>query len=237
MSRCALLFALLASFFLAGSPATAATETATDNPWRLAAKARSPADISLWTRTVPGAQLKAFRGATHVEVPMESVTAFLHDTEAMTHWVFRCKEARILAENDDGTMYVHLKIDGIWPLEDRDAVVKVIPDLVPATGELRLIGVAAPDYLPPQPDHIRIPSIESTWLMRPGANGLLYVEWSGHVDPAGNVPRWLANTLVTLVPRYTLKHMRELVADPKWRQPAQREFGHLLIERVRNNAR
>ena len=226
-SPAALLCTTLLALLLSGVAGAAS------DGWVTAAKARTPEDISLWTRSVPGAALKAFRGATHVAVPMESAVAFLYDTSVMTQWIFRCREARILAEESDGSMLVHLKIKGIWPLEDRDAVIRVTPTLDTATGELRLTGIAAPDYLPKQAGYIRIPSIESSWLMKPAANGLLRIEWSGHVDPAGNVPLWLANTVVTLVPRYTLKHMRELVAEPKWQTPAQRELGARLIERTR----
>ncbi|MFZ5757191.1 MAG: START domain-containing protein [Pseudomonadota bacterium] len=206
-----------------------------DEGWISAAKARTPQDISLWTRTVPGAELKAFRGATHVDVPVAGMAAFLYDTHAMPDWIFRCREARILAEHEDGTVDLHLKIKGIWPLEDRDAVIHVTPEVTPGGG-LRLTGVAAPDLLPLQPGYIRIPSIESTWLMQPADNGLLRIEWSGHVDPAGNVPRWLANALVTLVPRYTLRHVHMLTEDEKWRSPARLEQGWRLIERSRRRA-
>lgn len=226
-SPAALLCATLLALLLSGAASAAS------DGWVTAAKARTPGDISLWTRSVPGAALKAFRGATHVPVPMESAVAFVYDIPTMTRWIFRCQEARLLAEESDGSRVIHLKIKGIWPMEDRDAVIRVTPTLDTATGELRLTGIAAPDYLPKQEGYIRIPSIESSWLMKPAANGLLRVELTGHVDPAGNVPLWLANSVVTLVPRYTLKHMRELVAEPKWQTPAQRELGARLIERTR----
>lgn len=226
-SPAALLGTALLALLLSGIAGAAA------DGWVTAAKARTPEDISLWTRSVPGAALKAFRGATHVTVPMESAVAFVYDISTMTRWIFRCQEARLLAEESDGSRVIHLKIKGIWPMDDRDAVIRVTPTLDTATGELRLTGIAAPDYLPKQEGYIRIPSIESSWLMKPAANGLLRVELTGHVDPAGNVPLWLANSVVTLVPRYTLKHMRELVSEPKWQTPAQRELGSRLIERTR----
>lgn len=220
------------------SPAVAAKDviSADTDGWVVAAKARSPSDISLWTRTVPGAQLKSFRGATHLDAKMESMVAFLYDTRRMQDWLFRCKEARILEERPDAT-YVYIRIKGIWPLEDRDAVVKVVPEFVAATGEIRLRGTAAPDFLPQQEGHIRIPAIESTWLMRPAGPGQLYVEWWGHVDPAGNVPRWLSNSIATLIPRYTIKQVRGQIAADTWKTPASLEAGSKLLERIRQTPR
>lgn len=231
----ALLAVVLSAFTAPVALATEPSPAPDDGGWISAAKARTPEDISLWTRMVPGAELKAFRGATHVKVPMESMVAFAYDTAAMPDWVFRCKQARILADNPDGSVYVYMTIDGIWPLEDRDAVVKVTPEYVPATGEVRLTGIAAPDYFPHQPGFIRIPSIETSWSIRPVDDGMLRVEWTGHVDPAGNVPRWLANSVATIIPRYTLKHLRELVADPKWQRPEHFSAGEKLLDRVKQH--
>lgn len=237
MTRTAHLFALTLGLLAAVlAPAATAKDTADTDGWVVAAKARSPSDISLWTRTVPGAQLKSFRGATHLETGMESMVAFLYDTSLMQDWLFRCKEARILEDRPDAT-YVYLRIKGIWPLEDRDAVVKVVPEFVAATGEIRLRGTAAPDFLPKQEGHIRIPAIESTWLMRPAGQGQVYVEWWGHVDPAGNVPRWLSNSIATLIPRYTIKQVREQITADRWKSAASLEAGSKLLERIRQTPR
>lgn len=228
------LFVLAAALLGLAATASADVVPGDDNAWVIAAKARSDSDISLWTRVIPGAELKAFRGATHVQVPLESAVAFFNDVPSMPKWIFRCKEARVLAEMPDGTKYIHLKIDGLWPLEDRDAVIKATSRYVSETGDLQMLGVAAPDYLPKQEGYIRIPAIETTWNIRATDDNQLRVQFSGHVDPAGSVPRWLANALVTMVPRYTLKHMHDLVVDPKWQQAEQRQLGARLLERVKH---
>lgn len=205
--------------------------------WVVAAKARTPEDISLWTRVVPGAELKAFRGETHTDAPIENVIALLHDTASMPEWIFRCREASIVGEDPNGDTYVYMKVKGIWPLEDRDAIVHVHPDYDAKTGEITMTGTAAPDYLPKSPDYVRIPSIESTWRLTPTENGLVRIVWEGHVDPAGNVPRWLANSVATLVPRFTLRSARDLLQEPARRSPAQHDVGAALIEQFRARQR
>lgn len=204
-----------------------------DSGWVVVARARSPDDISLWTRHIAGAELKAFRGATELELPVEGLLAFLDDVPRMTKWLFRCRQAKIITRLDDGVVYIYLQIEGIWPVEDRDAVVKVVPEYTAATGTIRLVGTAAPDYLPPSEGYVRVPSLETTWLMRPAGEGRIYVEWSGHVDPGGKVPRWLSNVLAPLVPRHTLQHLREETAQPLWLHPAQREHGAEMLARFR----
>lgn len=205
-----------------------------EESWVVAAKARSPQDISLWTRVVPGAELKAFRGATHTDTDIASAVAMLNDEATICHWTFRCEEVRKVGTAENGDVYFYLKIKGLWPVSDRDAVIRAHPILNTRTGELVITGVAAPDYLPRSPSHVRIPSIESTWRLTPTANNLVRVEWEGHVDPAGSVPRWMSNAIATLIPRFTLNKIRNLLAEPQWRSPAAREAGQALLAQVRH---
>lgn len=209
----------------------------TNDGWVLAAKARSPEDISLWTRSIAGAELKAFRGVTHSDAPIENLIALLYDTAATPEWLFRCQEAAIVGEETNGDFYLHLKIKGIWPLDDRDAIILVRPFFDRQTGEILMTGTAAPDYLPPLPNYVRIPAIASTWRLTPTPQGLVRIEWEGHVDPAGNVPRWLANSMATLVPRHTLRNFRNLMDEPARRSPTQQAAGAAIIEHIRSNNR
>ena len=208
----------------------------TEDGWVVAAKAREPQDISLWTRVVPGAELKAFRGATHTDVPLANAVALLYDVATMPEWIFRCREARILGVADNGDTFVYLKIHGIWPVGDRDAIIRVHPVYNAKTGELVVTGTAAPGYAPEVPGYVRIPAIESSWRMTPVAGNLLRIEWSGHVDPAGNIPRWLSNSVATLVPRYTMREVRNLLQAPAWRTAATRDRGNALLAQVRSQA-
>ncbi len=228
---------LLAGLFVAGLFSASAiadgnpsaSNAHPDDDWVVIAKARKPNDISLWTRTIDGAELKAFRGATELEIPLDSLIAFLDDTPRMSTWLFRCQHAKVLTRAENGIVYVYIQISGIWPLGDRDVVMKIIPDYDPATGVVRMTGQAVPTYLPPVKGFVRIPSLESIWLIRPTEQGRLHVEWSGHVEPGGKVPHWLANVLAPLVPRYTLSQLREEISQPLWMQPAQRELGAELL--------
>lgn len=229
MTRLATLFASMFAALTLSLPAQAADKEA---DWVVAAKARSPQDISLWTRVVPGAELKAFRGATHTDADLASVVAMLNDERTMCTWSFRCAEVRKVGTADNGDIYFYMKVKGLWPVADRDAVIRAHPVLNTRTGELVVTGTAEPDYLPRSPTHVRIPSIESTWRMTP-ANNLVRLEWTGHIDPAGNIPRWMSNTIATLIPRYTLNKMRQLLEEPQWRSPAARESGQTVLGQIR----
>lgn len=222
--------ALLLSGLLLGALAMAAES---EEGWVVAAKARSTEDISLWTRVVPGAELKAFRGATHTDAPIYNIVAMLNDEPTLCEWSFRCDEVRMVGTADNGDTYIYMKVKGMWPVSDRDAIIRAHPVLNTRTGELVITGTAAPDYLPRSPNHVRIPAIESTWRLTPAQNNLVRIEWSGHIDPAGNIPKWMSNSIATLIPRYTLHRIRKLLDDPKWRSPAARDNGAAVLKQVR----
>lgn len=221
---------LMLSALLLLTPAFAADS---DDGWVVAAKARSVDDISLWTRVVPGAELKAFRGATHTDAAMPNIVAMLNDEPTLCEWSFRCEEVRFVGKADNGDYFIYMKVKGMWPVSDRDAIIRAHPVLNTKTGELVITGTAAPDYLPRSSKHVRIPAIESTWRLVPAANNLVYIEWSGHIDPAGNIPRWMSNTVATLIPRFTLHRIRKLLDAPEWRSPAARDKGNEVLQTVR----
>lgn len=225
----------LATLIFAGLMLTFAAHAAdTEGDWVVAAKARSTDDISLWTRVVPGAELKAFRGANHTTASLPQVVAMLNDEATMCEWSFRCEDVRKVGTAENGDIFLYMKVKGLWPVADRDAVIRAHPVLNTKTGELVITGTAAPDYLPRSPNHIRIPSIESTWRLTPSANNLVRLEWTGHIDPAGSIPRWMANSIATLIPRYTLHKIRKILDEPRWRSPAARDAGNAVLGDIRN---
>jgi hypothetical protein len=200
-----------------------------DDGWVPASKARSPEDLSLWTRYVDGAQLKAFRGMSHTRAPLHAIVTFLNDVERSPDWIFRCREARLLQRDYGGDTYIYMRYKGIWPMEDRDAVIRLTSRYNPLTGEVLLNAEAAPDYLAPVEGVVRVPSIHSQWRLQPADDGLIRMTFTGHVDPGGFLPLWLANTLVTLIPRYTIRDAQEILDGPDYRSEDKLAHGRAIL--------
>lgn len=190
---------------LASVVVSAGVHAAGAGPWELASDSNG---IRVYTQAVPGQDLKNFRGVVRVHAPMRQVLAALVDVERMPQWFFNLREARFLeVGGPDGTrMYLWLK--GIWPVSDRDAVVALSHRQDVVTGALHLNAVAAPEGYPLMRERVRIPRMQSGWVITPVSATVTEIQLNGNADPGGRIPVWLANLVVTLMPKETLKNLR-----------------------------
>jgi len=45
------------------------------------------------------------------------------------------------------------------------------------------------------------------------------IEMIGNGDPGGAIPLWLANSVVTILPKESFKNLRDHLADPRYQDP------------------
>lgn len=187
-------------------------ETNAEN-WEL----KKEGKITVYTRYIPGEQLKAFKVSTIVKSNLASMLTLLADTEAFPEWFFMMKGMELLKEpNAQGETYVRLLTESPWPVKDRDAVIKATLKQNPDTKEIVITGIGVPDYYPQQKNFVRMPTLESSWRFTPLPDGMLEVEMIGHANPGGNIPRWLANLAVTVMPTRTMKNIHKMLAKEKY---------------------
>lgn len=169
--------------------------------------------IAVYNAVVPGQELRAFRGVVTVDSPLKPVLALLADTANMPAWFFQMRSARDVRL--DGGDYIHFVIAGIWPVSDRDAVVRVSPEQQD-DGTVVITVRGQPDRLPKQAGHVRIPRLESSWIVRPVSATRTEITLTTSSDPGGALPRWVANLVATDMPRHTLTALRQELRKPAY---------------------
>lgn len=198
--------------------------------WMRVATARDDSDVSLWTRYISGQQMKQFRGETHARSTVEQALALFLDMKAAPDWLYRCDEAQILQQKGPHEYIVYLRFRGIWPLQDRDAVLRVIGNQDAKTGVVTMVGTALPEFLPVQPDLVRVPALAASFVLAPVAADKLRIEMTGHFDPGGVVPVWMANMVVTIMPKHSLTRMSEILRGPEYASGARLEVGRKALK-------
>lgn len=196
----------LAALFLALTTTAAAAAD-----WQLQS---SRDGIAVYTADVPGQDLRAFRGVTTLNAPIRSVVALLADTGNMPNWFFHMKSARELPAAA-GETYRYLVIAGIWPVSDRDAVVRV-SSAQQADGSMLLTAVGMPDKYPVQSCCVRIPRMESSWKVVALAPNRTEVTLTTSSHPGGALPLWIANLVANDMPRKTLSALAREVTRPAY---------------------
>lgn len=202
--------AVLAFLWLFAAPAAMAAE------WEFSSDRDG---ITVWTRTIPGAPLKDFRGRMVVDKPLDAVAAGVTDAPTYPEWFFQMREARILEGKSLDDVYVYFVIGGIWPVSERDAVGRAHVSQDPRTLAIRMMVDATPQKIPPVKGVVRMPRMHSGWELTPLSPTRTQVELIGNADPGGMIPLWLANSVVQVMPRETLKRLRRQLDKPKYADP------------------
>lgn len=178
-------------------------------------------ETRVWTRERPEG-LPAFRAATTIPARLASLAAVLLDPTRTQDWVFRAREAVLLA-SDGPTRGVTLVVTAMpLPLSDRESIVEWEMTQDPQTLTVTMAGHSLPDRLPPHPDRVRMPSFESRWQLTPRADGRVDVLFEGFADPGGNLAlpllRHFVAAAVWEAPWNTVRALREIVRQPPFPQ-------------------
>lgn len=183
-------------------------------PWEFATETKG---IKIWTRHIPGNPMKDFRVEMVSDAPMTAVIAAIADVNQAPKWFWMMDQARVLDGSTLENAHFYYSLYPIWPIKARDAVLQFTVRQVPQTLEVDIDMHAEPDHIPRVPEHVRMPSMNSAFRLMPLSKTQTRIEMIGNGDPGGAIPLWLANSVVTILPKESFKNLREHLADPRYR--------------------
>ncbi len=177
---------------------------------------RNEKGLKIYTRTIPGSPLKEVKALMQVNSSLSSVVGVIRDFDSYKLWVYKCLEAKLLKNTGDSDFYYYHVTDSPWPMEDRDAISRVLITQNKKTLELRIYSNGIPDYLPEKAGYFRLPKSSTLWVLTPVGPNLIEVEYVLGFDPGGDAPSWLVNMFITDGPFESLLLLKQRVQDPKY---------------------
>lgn len=214
ISQISILFLSLFVFSTAYSSSDAVVK-ASDEQFKISSDwtLESDADgIQTYTKYLEGMSLRAFKVVTTVDAPLPQTLMFLNDSSQFNRWINMLKSASILQQTDpNGVSYNHMITQVPWPIKNRDVVVKATIDYDQAKGQVNIKSVAAPDFIPENPDLVRIRESVAAWKINKLSDGTLRLELTSHAEPGGNIPKWLANMVVLQLPKYMFSRLPQIL--------------------------
>ncbi len=204
------------AFFLltAGEEFAAFSGIPADSTWILE---KDKNGIKVYTRKAEGLEFKEFKAITTVNAPVSALVALVIDVETYPEWVENVKSSKILKVVNENEIIYYNEIKVPWPLSNRDNIVitKVIQNS--GTNVVKVVMKGRPDYLPEDPDIVRMPKANGFWEFLQGENNETEVYLQYLADPGGNVPAWIVNMFVVDGPYQTLMNMKEFVKKEKYK--------------------
>lgn len=172
----------------------------------------SESPVKVWTQAVPDSNFKAFRGQVEISAPLQKVLGVIRDTDNLPKWYHNTTHAKKLKTIDEFSSISYAVTDAPWPVTDRDSVTLSVKKPQP-NGEYIIELSARPNAYPEQPDRIRIPKLSGYWKLSPLTAQQTQVTFEIAAEPGGEIPSWLANSMVIDMPFHTLTNLKDRVEN------------------------
>jgi len=170
----------------------------------------SDKELSIYTRTSQGSDIKEIRITTTLESSMERVTALLADVAGYKSWVYKCNDAKRIKTTSDMDFHYYVETALPYPFSNRDLSVHSIQWIEEKTGVYYSHSVAAPRLVPEKKGIVRITEFESNWEITPLENGKVGIAYTAWANPGGEIPVWLVNLVITKGPLETMQKFAAL---------------------------
>ena len=168
------------------------------------------APVQIWTQAISGSNFKAFRGQVIINAPLQKTLAVIKDTVNIPKWYHNTAVAKKIATLNHNQSLNYTVTTAPWPVTNRDSVT-LVTDKPQANGEYLIELSSRPDEYPEQENRIRIPKLEGFWKLVPLADNKTEVTLQIAAEPGGEIPSWLANSMVIDMPFYSLTNLKTRV--------------------------
>ncbi len=174
-------------------------------------------NVQIYTRNVEGSAFKAYKAVTVVDASLASVLAIFSNPDANREWLEGCVHFEEIERSDFYSYSAYQVWDLPWPAKDRDFVVDVNINRI----DEHIFHIQMEDRAERRPedsDRVRASMPSGYYLLTEVEPGKTEVVMSQHVEPNGNLPGWMVNSLVTDTPYKSLRNLHDLATREKYSQ-------------------
>lgn len=166
-------------------------------------------NLKVMTATVPEQSIKAFRGISTYNTTIPQLVATITDMENFTNWVAGAKKAEVVKRLGAKSQAAYYVNDFPFPAKDRDWVFVQRIETISEEKVKIHVGIAN-DLVPETDDYTRVDQAQGTWILEKTGPDQVQLTYEMHVDPAGTLPTWMVNMMLTNSPKDTLKQLHDV---------------------------
>ena len=181
---------------------------ASNSDWKLR---REEAGVKIYTRTIAGSPFEEFRGeVTIAHTSLTGVLDIIMDVKNYPKNFPNCGSAQVLVQKSkyDDIHYITIKTP--WPVTERDAIYEAATSFSQDGKHAHVKLTPRGDYREESKDFIRVHNGSGFWDLEEIAPNTIQVVYQFHADPAGEIPAWIANSVIVINPLKTLESLRNL---------------------------
>ena len=172
--------------------------------------------VQIYTQDWPGSSFVAVKTVQIIQSSLSNIMGNFLDISAFPEWVKDMEHAELLEdfnEHKQRTIYMHMGLP--WPLKDRDVIIQQTLAQDPVSYEVTLAEQKRVGLLAEKNGVIRIPSVNSEFVLTPLSEGGVRMIWQGHNEPGGFIPSFLVNWMIENIFYDSSLSMRERFESPQ----------------------
>jgi len=169
--------------------------------------------IEVYTRKPLSGSLKELRVTCELNATKKQLINTLEDIGEYGKWVYSTKKNDLLKTVNSQQLIYYTACHLPWPLKDRDLIVElsILPGASP--DQFKIEAKSLPNYLPGNPDFIRVPYSLAQWNVKVINEHTLQVDYTFSVDPGGNIPVWMVNSTLATGPYNSFVKLKQLLKN------------------------
>jgi len=193
---------ILASYMLIGLNEHVNTD------WKLR---KEDSGVKIFTRNIAGSPFEEFRGVvTITNTSLTRVLDVIMDVKNYPKNFPNCGSAKVLVQKSKYDDIHYITIDAPWPVTDRDAIYEAATSFSDDGKRAQVKLTPRGDYTEENKNYIRVHNGTGFWELEEIAPNTILVVYQFHADPAGQIPAWVANSVIVMNPLKTLESLRIL---------------------------
>lgn len=166
-------------------------------------------NLTIFTAEVPGYQIKAFKAVSTYEASMAQMVAVITDMNHFTEWMEGALEAHVIKRFNNKSQACYYVNDIPFPLKERDGV--IVQTIRHIDDKTISIDLTPQNELAEKRDkYTRVNHFLGNWILKEVEEGKVELTYQIHLDPAGMIPDWVVNLMITNTPKKTLKKLHEV---------------------------
>jgi hypothetical protein len=176
--------------------------------WKLR---REESGVKIYTRNIQGSPFEEFKGT--VTIPNASLTGVLDVIMDVKNYPVNfpnCGSAKVLEQKGKYNDIHYITIKAPWPVTDRDAIYEATTTFSQDGKHAQVKLSPRGDYEQENKNYIRVHNGSGFWTLDEIKPGMVQVVYQFHADPAGEIPAWIANSVIVINPLKTLESLRSL---------------------------
>lgn len=174
--------------------------------------------IKVFTSLPENSPFKAVKTVGNVEASMSQLAMVLMDVSNTEEWVYGAKNPKLLKQFSPTDLIYYAEAALPWPMTNRDFIIRITMTQDPTTKVVTMLTENLPKYVPEKKGIVRIYHSTGIWKLTPLEKGIIRVEYTLQVDPAGSIPAWLVNLFASTGPYQSLKGLRKEVKLAKYQK-------------------